>query len=249
MSSNIYFSNIEFPSLSSIKESFSNLKEEESAPIDPKDYLFSFETRTNMINWLVFLCNTLNFTNETLFRTISIFDQYCSKISINEIKEMTQDNLNLITIASLSLSTKLEENNCNFISFLNDKVLNSPERKVFTNNDLTKMELKILKALKYKTIYSTPLNFIEIYLKILFNYLKKNNLLKIPEILSNIRTLSINLIKNNINTDNYLFNSASHFSYLCFIQALNQFSIMNSTNFKQLEKSIFIFNYQLGNVV
>ena len=146
MSSNIYFSNIEFPSLSSIKESFSNLKEEESAPIDSKDYLFSFETRTNMINWLVFLCNTLNFTNETLFRTISIFDQYCSKISINEIKEMTQDNLNLITIASLSLSTKLEENNCNFISFLNDKVLNSPERKVFTNNDLTKMELKILKA-------------------------------------------------------------------------------------------------------
>ena len=93
------------------------------------------------------------------------------------------------------------------------------------------------------------MDFIEIYLKILFNYLKKNNLLKIPEILSNIRTLSINLIKNNINTDNYLFNSASHFSYLCFIQALNQFSIMNSTNFKQLEKSIFIFNYQLGNIV
>ena len=52
---------------------------------------------------------------------------------------MTQEKLNLITIACLSLSTKLEEINCNYITFLNEKVLNSPNSNIFTNKDLTKM--------------------------------------------------------------------------------------------------------------
>ena len=244
MSSNFFCFNMEIPNLSSIKESYSNLKEEEAMPIDLKDYLVSLETRTNMINWLTFLCNTLNFKDQTLFRTVSIFDQYFSQISIKEMKEMTQEKLNLITIASLSLSTKLEENNCNYISFLNEKVLNTPNQKMFTNKDLTAMEFKILKALKYKTIYSTPLDFIEIYL----NIFEKNNSIMIPEILSNIKKLTVNIMKNNINNEKYLINNASHFSYLCFIQAINQISIMNSLCFKQLQKTIFTFNYQLGNI-
>ena len=244
MSANLFCFNMEIQNLSSIKESYSNLKEEEATPIDLKDYYVSFETRTNMINWLTFLCNTLNFKDQTLFRTVSIFDHYLSQISLNEMEKMTQEKLNLITIASLSLATKLEENNCNYISFLNEKVLNTPNQKKFTNKDLTKMELTILKALKYKTIYSTPLDFIEIYLNIFEN----NNSIMIPEILPNIRTLSINIMKNNINNENYITNNASHFSYLCFIQALNQVSIMNSLCFKQLQKTIFTFNYQLGNI-
>ena len=244
MSSNLFSFNMEIQNLSSIKENYSNLKEEEAMPIDINNYLVSLETRTNMINWLTFLCNTLNFKDQTLFRTVSIFDQYFSKISLKEMEEMTQEKLNLITIASLSLATKLEENNCNYISFLNEKVLNTPNQKKFTNKDLTKMEFTILKALKYKTMHSTPLDYIDIYL----NIFEKNNAIMIPEILSNIRELAINLMKNNINNQNYLINTASHFSYLCFIQALNQLSIMNYFSFKQLEKTIFIFNYQLGNI-
>ena len=244
MSSNLFSFNMEIQNLSSIKENYSNLKEEEAMPIDINNYLVSLETRTNMINWLTFLCNTLNFKDQTLFRTVSIFDQYFSKISLKEMEEMTQEKLNLITIASLSLATKLEENNCNYISFLIEKVLNTPNQKKFTNKDLTKMEFTILKALKYKTMYSTPLDYIDIYL----NIFEKNNTIMIPEILSNIRELAINLMKNNINNENYLINTASHFSYLCFIQALNQVSIMNSLFFKQLQKTIFTFNYQFGNI-
>ena len=81
MSSNLFCFNMEILDLSSIKESYLNIKEEEAIPIDQIDYLVSIETRKNMINWLIFLCNTLNFTNQTLFRTISIFDQYLSKIA------------------------------------------------------------------------------------------------------------------------------------------------------------------------
>ena len=170
-----------------------------------------------MINWLIFLCNTLNFTNQTLFRTISIFDQYLSKIAQKEIEEMTQNKLNLITIGCLSISTKLEEINCNYISFLNEKVLNTPNEKIFTNKDLTEMELTILKTLKYKTIYSTPLDFIDIYLEIFSNYLGNNKSFMTPKIISNIKNTTINLLKDNIINENYLINKSSHFSYLFFI--------------------------------
>ena len=246
MSSNLFSFSLE--NLSSIKESYLNCKEEEALQIDQNNYMVSIETRTNMINWLNFLCKTLNFSNQTLFRSVTIFDQYISKISKTEIEGMTQNKLNLITIACLSLATKLEEINCNYISFLNEKVLNSPNKKLFTNKDLTKMEFHILKVVKYKTIYSTPLDFIDIYLEMFSIYLEKNRDIIIQEILSNIKTISINIMKNNLNKEIYLFNTASHYAYLCSVQALNQVCAMNSFYFKQLKKMIFTFNYNFSSI-
>lgn len=235
--------------LSNLKENFINFKEEEASPINPVEYAISIDdARTNMINWLAFLCSKLNFTEQTLFRSISLFDQYISKIDLDKAIDLDQNNLNLITIACLSLSTKLEEINCNYITFLNEKVLNSPNSKIFTNKDLTKMELTILKTLKYKTIYSTPLDFIDIYIEIFKYVLGENNSMINMELITDIKTMSINLMKNNINNIMYLTNTSSHFAYLCFIQALNQVIMMNSLQSKQLEKSLFIFNYQFANI-
>ncbi len=235
--------------LLNLKENFINFKEEEASPINPLEYVISIdEARSNMINWLSFLCSKLNFTDQTLFRSVSLFDQYIAKMSLAEASNLNQENLNLITIACLSLSTKLEEINCNYISFLNEKVLNSPNSKTFTNKDLTKMELTILKALKYKTIYSTPFDFIDIYIEIFKNVVDANNSMMNNQLISDIKILSINLMKNNLNNVMYLTNSSSHFAYLCFIQALNQLSMMNSLHFKQLEKSILTFTYQFANI-
>ena len=111
------------------------------------------------------------------------------------------------------------------------------------------MEIKILKALKYKTIYSTPIDFIEIYLEIFRNALGSNNPMNNSESISQIKRLSINLMKNNINNLMFLTNSSSHFAYLCFIKPLNQVSMMNSLQLKQLEKTIFTFNYQFTNIL
>ena len=208
MSSNAISFDLNNINLSLIKEEYLNLKEDEMKPIELNSSFVSFqETRTNMINWLTFLCKTLNFNDQTLFRCVSIFDQYISKILDNqkEMEEMTQGKLNLIAISCLSLSTNLEEVNCNYIEFLNEKVLNTPKEKIFTNTDLTNMELKILKTLKFNTIYSTPLDFIEVYAKIFSQFLGDKN----DQIISNIRNISINLIKSNINNICYLTNSPS----------------------------------------
>ena len=249
MSSNSFSLNNINNNLSNLKENFINSKEQEASPINPEEYVISDIARTNMVNWLSFLCNKLNFTDQTLFRSISLFDQYISKLSIEYAANLDQPTLNLITIACLSLSTKLEEINCNYISFLNEKVLNTPNSKTFTNKDLTKMELSILKTLKFKTLYSTPMDFMDIYIEIYRNIISSNNSEINSQLISNIRILSINLMKANINNVMYLTNSSSQFAYLCFVQALNQVSMMNSPYFKQLEKSIFTFNYQFSSIL
>jgi hypothetical protein len=250
MSSNSFSFNINNINLSDLKETFTNLKEDEASPKNPSVYLISIDgARSNMVDWLSFLCSKLNFSDQTLFRSVSIFDEYISKLTISDSSKINQQYLNLITIACLSLATKLEEINCNYISFLNEKVLNSPNSKIFTNNDLTNMEFQILKALQYNTMFTTPLDFIEIYLDIFKNVLGSNNSIINNQIISDIKILSINLMKSNIKNVMYLSNSSSHFAYLCFVQALNQVSMMNSFHFKQLQKSIFTFNVQFSNIL
>ena len=232
--------------LSTLKENYINFKKEEASPIHPQNYILKIDdVRANMVNWLSFLCAKLNFSDQTLFRSVSLFDQYISRITFEEVLTFTQEHINLITIACLSLSTKLEEINCNYISFLNDKVLNAPNCQIYTNKDLTKMELKILKTLKFKTIYSTPLDFVDIYIEIYKNlYFNFDNMQFIDE----IKRLTINLMKNNIINVMFLTHSSSEFASLCFIQALNQVKINYKANMKQIEKSIFKFTSKFSNI-
>ena len=249
MSANEFSFNINNRNLSIIKENYMNLKEEESLPINPNQYPISIEdTRPIIMSWLSFLCSKLNFSDQTLFRCISIFDQYISKIPLDQTSSLSKDYLSLIAIACLSLSTKLEEINCNYVNFLNEKVLNSPNSKVYTNKDLTQMELKILKVLKFKTIYSTPLDLIEIYIEIFKNVLCSNGFVINPNIIFQIKNYSINSVKNIINSKMYLTCNASQLAYLCFIRVLNQTNLLNLINMKQFEKNFYSFNYQLSNV-
>ena len=249
MYTNEFSFNINNRNLSVIKENFLSLKEEESSPINIKEYKISIEeTRSIMISWLSFLCSKLNFSDQTLFRCISIFDQYISKIPVEQTTKLDKDYLSLIAIACLSLATKLEEINCNYVNFLNEKVLNSQNSKTYTNKDLTKMEFEILKVLKYKTIYSTPLDFIEIYSEIFKSVLGNSSSGVNPQIIYQIKNYAISLVKNNINNDIYLINSTSQLAYLCFIQALNQANLLNLINMKQFEKNFFSLNFQFSNV-
>ena len=98
-------------SLLSIKENFDNFKEEELAPINLEDYKISIDdSRSVLISWLSFLCSKLNFTEQSLFRCVSIFDQYISRISKEEASNLDKDYLSLVAIACLSLATKLPQN-------------------------------------------------------------------------------------------------------------------------------------------
>ena len=140
-----------------LRENYFNFKQNQPSIIEPINYPISLsEIRPQLINWLIFLCDNLNFSIQTLYRSVVIFDQFISK---NNKVPLTQEKLNLIAIASLSLGTKLEEINCNYTSFFTEKVLNSPQCEIYKKSDLTKMEFDILKTLNFKTLYSSAVDF------------------------------------------------------------------------------------------
>ena len=224
--------------INEFQSSFLSMKEDEPSKICIKsNELFENETRNNMIKWLVFLCDTLNFNYQTLNRSVLIFDKFISTSSICNLNngELTQEKLNLITIACLSLATKLEEINCNYVSFFTEKVLNLPNCEIFTVKDLTKMELTILKELNYKTLYTTSYDFILFYLEVFKYVFNPNN-----QFIQNLTNFAQNIMKQNINTNIFLSMSQSDYAFTCLNQAFIQIGMNNIMN--QIRNILMIFN-------
>lgn len=233
------------------QRNFKSLKEDEPEIKEVRtNYMYINEIRTNMINWLIHLCDSLNFNLQTLFRTVIIFDKFISTKKFSEIN-LNQEKLNLITIGCLSLGTKLEEINCNYVNFLTEKVLNLPNCKIFTVKDLTKMELFILKELKYKTLYTTAIDFNELYIK-MFSSSFLDNSLQSNLIIQNINHLSKYLMKQSINSNMFVNLKQSDYAYLFFNQALiqlgiNNLNLMNIFNNTLSKKTFTNINTTLNN--
>ena len=206
------------------KSSFISMKEDELQKINIKsNELFQNETRNNMVKWLVFLCDTLHFNIQTLLRSVLIFDKFISVSDLFDSNDLTQEKMNLITIACLSLGTKFEEINCNYVKFFTDKVLNLPDCQIFSIKDLTSMEMTILKQLNYKTIYTTSYDFLLFYIDIFKYFFNITNNLFIE----NIKTLGQNIIKENINKNIFLSLCQSDFAFICLQQAFFQLGFDN----------------------
>lgn len=212
------------------------MKEDEPERINIKNNeFFENETRNNMVKWLVFLCDTLNFNTQTLFRSVIIFDKFISSSNIIYDEDFTQEKLNLITIACLSLGTKLEEINCNYVSFFTEKVLNLPNCEIFTVKDLTNMELIILKELNYNTLYTTSIDFVSFYLDI-FQYFFNPN----QQFSQNIQKLAENMMKQNIMTNAYLNMTQDEYAFACLNQTFIQIGMMGAVN--QIRNTLMLFN-------
>ena len=214
--------------LNEFQSTFLTMKEDEPNKINlQSNELFENETRNNMVKWLLFLCNTLNFNTQTLFRSVLIFDKFISRSELCKLEngQLTQEKLNLITIACLSLSTKLEEVNCNYVSFFTEKVLNLPNCKIFTIKDLTKMELVILKQLNFKTLYTTAYDFMLFYLQI-FQYIFNPNII----LVNNIKILTESIMKENINTNIFLNMAQTDYALACLSQSFIHIGMANIIN-------------------
>ena len=185
--------------LNELKCTFITMKEDEPEKIDTKSSeLFENETRNNMVKWLSFLCETLNFNTQTLYRSVIIFDKFISVSDLLENEDLTQEKMNLITIGCLSLATKLEEINCNYVKFFTDKVINLPDCQIFSVKDLTyDFLIYYLNLAEY--LYNFPKFFIE-----------------------NIKNYALFLMKQNINTNLFLSMCQSDYAFFCLQQAFIQ---------------------------
>ena len=227
--------------LSEFKSTFTSLKEDEPIKINIKsNELFENETRNNMVKWLVFLCDTLNFNFQTLNRAIIIFDKYISVTDLLENEDLTQEKMNLITIGCLSLATKLEEINCNYVKFFTDKVINLPDCQIFSVKDLTKMELIILKKLSFKTLYTTAYDFLLYFLDIFQYFYNPSNYC-----FENIKNHALFLMKQNINTNLYISMSQSDYAIFCLYQAFLE--IGNNDIMQKILNILILLNNDIDN--
>ena len=217
------------------------MKEDEPEKINPEsNELFENETRNNMVKWLSFLCETLNFSNQTLFRSVIIFDKYISVSDLLENEDLTQEKMNLITIGCLSLATKLEEINCNYVKFFTDKVINLPDCQIFYVKDLTKMELIILKKLSFKTLYTTAYDFLLYFLDIFQYFYNPSNYF-----FENIKNHALFLMKQNINTNLYISMSQSDYAIFCLYQAFLE--IGNNDIMQKILNILILLNNDIDN--
>ena len=181
--------------------------------------------RTQIVDWLIFLCHNLSFKTETLFRAISIFDLYISRqnssISFYEVK--------LVAIASLSISTKIEEINCNFVQFLTDNVLNGGNQQIYTTSELTKKEIEILKTLNFNTNQSTSYQFLTIFHQICFNLLSEQ-----PQTMNYILNMSENYLLLIIKGENSMSFSPCEMAMLAINQTLFQLAYTFPNENKQI---------------
>ena len=200
--------------INEFKKDFINYKQNEPNIIEPINYPISLSNiRPQIINWLIFLCDNLNFSIQTLYRSVIIFEQYLSKLNNFTL---TQEKLNLIAIASLSLGTKIEEINCNYTSFFTEKILNSPQYEIYKKTDLTKMEFEILKTLKFKTLYTTAVDFSNVYLKIFSSYCHENQFL-----IQNFQKVNEMLLKKYLLNDMIITMQQSQIAYFCLVECFN----------------------------
>jgi len=124
--------------------------------------------RTKIVEWMLFVCKNLNFKNETAFKSVQIFDLYMSKVN----RKIVTDNINdmqLSAVACLNLGCKLEEINCNYMSFLKEHLLDDIKNEkgsIYTLKDLARKEAEILTVLKYKLSSPSFYQFNNIFLQI-----------------------------------------------------------------------------------
>lgn len=123
------------------------------------------DMRSILIDWIIDVHYKFNFTDETLFMTISIIDRYIS------YKHIPKISFQLLGITALLISCKHEEI---ILPKIDDFIYITDN--AYTKNDVFKMENDILDALNFELIIPSGIKFYE-YLALKFDFNEKKFLM------------------------------------------------------------------------
>jgi hypothetical protein len=141
--------------MNDILESLFEEEEKFYMKLNPFYYNFQNEINPNMrailIDWLIDVHLKFNFRQETLYITINIIDRYLS------LKRIERCNFQLLGVTALFIACKQNE-----ISFrkLNEYVYITDN--AYSEEDIKKMENKVLNTLNFDLLFPSSLTFYEI---------------------------------------------------------------------------------------
>ena len=167
---------------------FEELKDIFRAHLTTQDQLSSYPInflplRSKLIFWIITICQKFHFKVETLYRTISIFERYISSRKILDFADISQ--CKLITIACLSISTKINEVNANYIKFFTTVLLNSTPEHTYSAKDVYLTEMEILPSINYQVNSSNICQFNSIFRKICLAHIRSS---KVKQSFSNVNS-------------------------------------------------------------
>ena len=139
------------------------------------------EMRVILIDWIMEMHNKFCLSNRTLFLSIKILDYYLSSY------EISRYNFQLLGLTSLFIACKFEET---FVPQVSNLVFMTAD--AYTEKDLIKMELTLLKKLNYDLDFSTSLDWLNI---IRYKYNFNDDIVKKITYLIEISLLDIEIIK------------------------------------------------------
>ncbi|KAF8106143.1 hypothetical protein N665_0147s0095 [Sinapis alba] len=151
-----------------VEESYQMLRERERSHAYLRDYAkaycsrmdhtdFILQLRLIMVQWIVEQCSDMGLQQETLFLGVSLLDRFLSKGSFNSDRTLV-----LVGIASLTLATRIEENQpYNSIRKRNFYI----ENLKYSRHEVVAMEWLIQEVLNFKCFSPTIFNFLWFYLK------------------------------------------------------------------------------------
>ncbi|KAJ4915805.1 Cyclin-SDS [Raphanus sativus] len=151
-----------------VEESYQRLRERERSHAYLRDCAKAYcstmdhtdlipRLRLIMVQWIVQQCSELELQPETLFLGVSLLDRFLSKGSFN-----SQRTLVLVGIASLTLATRIEENQpYNSIRKRNFYIQNLK----YSRHEVVAMEWLVQEVLNFKCFSPTIFNFLWFYLK------------------------------------------------------------------------------------
>jgi len=141
-------------------EMYEYLKQNEANYTVSSSYLVGTKTtgkmRTVLLDWLVDVQQQFKLLPETLYLTISIIDRFLSREGVH----IPRVKLQLVGVTAMLLASKIEEI---YAPELNDFVYITDD--AYTAKEVRQMELKIIKALKFKLGDPLALNFLRRYSK------------------------------------------------------------------------------------
>jgi hypothetical protein len=201
--------------------------------------------RRKIVDWLLYVSKNLNFKNETIFKCIQIFDLYMNKSqkSFPSSNQHLEEEFQLIAVICLSLSCKLEEINCNYMKFLNEKLLHNK----YSISILIKRELEILRVLNFNLTVSNFYNFNNIFLQAAIQEIcsKKFSILLHKQFNLNLNEMIFHLINLNekvskyfVTTKQFLFLTQKEAGFICFKTSLIALSHLMGQNLALLWDSI-----------
>ncbi|KAJ0257014.1 Cyclin-SDS [Hirschfeldia incana] len=151
-----------------VEESYQRLRERERSHAYLRDCAKAYcstmdhtdlipRLRLIMVQWIVQQCSEMELQPETLFLGVSLLDQFLSKGSFNNERTLV-----LVGIASLTLATRIEENQpYNSIRKRNFYIQNLK----YSRHEVVAMEWLVQEVLNFKCFSPTIFNFLWFYLK------------------------------------------------------------------------------------